>query len=418
MSQLFFFTSSYPYGLGERWKAHELDVFRHHFSKIFLLPFSYAGNFERPETVPENVAVFLPLQKDSSGAKKHILKMMLSPRMGYYLKEAFSKKVFRKQKWFVRWAVACIQTELCLRSFQFNKALREAKEKDIWYFYWGFEWAYVIPFLEKKGFKNIFFRVHGPDLYEEKDGNTGYIPFRQPLFRSSRSVIVLSQQAKEYIITKGCPREKILTSPLGTVAVTRAASKPKGRLELVSCSRIAEVKRLWLIAKALRFADIPVRWTHIGDGPLNAQLQQHVQGLPSNVVVNFVGHISPLEVPHFYSDQFFDLFLNVSSSEGMPVAIMEAFAAEIPVMATAVGGVPEMIDEHNGVLLDEGTTPEELWLKIKEFHLYPEEIKLEKRAAAFRTYEKKFQAHQNADRLAKQLKSRLNEFETRSHSLP
>ena len=70
MRQLFYFTSSFPYGLGERWKANELEVLCYHFNRILLLPFSYAGNFDKPETVPDKVTVFLPLQKDSSGARK------------------------------------------------------------------------------------------------------------------------------------------------------------------------------------------------------------------------------------------------------------------------------------------------------------------------------------------------------------
>jgi len=411
MKQLFYFTSSFPYGLGERWKANELEVLCLHFSRIFLFPFAYAGNFDEPETVPDNATFFLPLQKDNSNAKKHILKMVLSPRLGYYLKEAFSKKVFKKRKWLIGWAVACIQTEICLRSMQFKKAIQKAGTEDIWYFYWGFEWAYVIPFLEKKGFKNIFFRVHGPDLYEERDGNTGYIPFRQPLFQLSSAVIVLSQQARDYLVTKGCSPQKILISPLGTITMGKAPIGQNRRLELVSCSRMVEVKRLWLIATALRFADIPVRWTHIGNGPQYSQLQQDVKSLPSNVVLNFTGQLSPIEVPDFFRDHSFDLFLNVSSSEGMPVAIMEAFAAGIPVMATAVGGVPEMIDDKNGVLLDENITAEELWEKIKQFQLHPTDVKLAKRAAAFRTYEKKFRAYENADRLARQLTARLNESE-------
>jgi colanic acid/amylovoran biosynthesis glycosyltransferase len=411
MKQLFYFTSSFPYGLGERWKANELEVLCHHFSTIFLLPFSYADNFGKPEIVPDNTTVFLPLQKNSSNAKRHFLKMVLSPHLGYYLKEAFSKKVFKKRKWLIGWAVACIQTEICLRSMQFKTAIQKASMEDTWYFYWGFEWAYVIPFLEKKGFKNIFFRVHGPDLYEERDGNTSYIPFRQPLFQLSNAVIVLSQQAQEYLVSKGCPQEKILISPLGTVTTGKSTFEYNGILELVSCSRIVDVKRLGLIAKALQFADIPVRWTHIGYGPLYPKLQQEVRGLPSNVEVNFKGQLSPLEVLNFYRDNFFDLFLNVSSSEGMPVAIMEAFAAGIPVMATAVGGVPEMIDENNGVLLNEDITAEQLWQKIKQFQLYPEEVKLAKRVAAFTTYENKFQAYENADRLARQLTARINESE-------
>ena len=56
---------------------------------------------------------------------------------------------------------------------------------------------------------------------------------------------------------------------------------------------------------------------------------------------------------HFYETNHVDLFINVSSSEGIPVSIMEALSFGIPVIATNVGGVPEIIqDSKNGILLD------------------------------------------------------------------
>ena len=51
--------------------------------------------------------------------------------------------------------------------------------------------------------------------------------------------------------------------------------------------------------------------------------------------------------------QEFDLFMNVSSSEWLPVSIMEAFSFVIPALVTAVGGNPEIVQEGAGILLDE-----------------------------------------------------------------
>jgi glycosyltransferase involved in cell wall biosynthesis len=45
------------------------------------------------------------------------------------------------------------------------------------------------------------------------------------------------------------------------------------------------------------------------------------------------------------------VFVNVSASEGLPVAIMEAMSCGIPVIAPAVGGIPEIVNSENGVLL-------------------------------------------------------------------
>lgn len=51
-----------------------------------------------------------------------------------------------------------------------------------------------------------------------------------------------------------------------------------------------------------------------------------------------------------------DVFIQPSRAEGLPMALIEAAAAGLPLVATAVGGMPELVDHHVGVLL--GTTPE------------------------------------------------------------
>lgn len=400
MNQLFFFTSSYPYGLGENWKKAELEVFSPHFNKIFLLPFTYAGNERNPKAVPGNTVVFTPALLTLSNAKRHVLKVLFSPRLRYYCKEAFVQKVYQKKHWFTTWAVACVQTELALRSTQLKDAISRADKESIWYFYWGFEWAYIIPFLKKKGFRNIFFRVHGPDIYEERDGNNGYIPFRKPLYHSAKAVVVLSEQAKKYVQAKNYQPAAILIAPLGTESAGLAGTSNDNVLRLVTCSRIAAVKRLTLLAAALHYADMPVIWTHIGDGPLRGELEKSLGGLPSHVQFHFTGQLKPEEVNSYYQDKLFDLFVNVSSSEGAPVAIMEAFAAGIPVIATAVGGVPEMVNESNGGLLPEDITPECLWQKLKTFKNEPAEVQRERRLSAYKTYEQSFRAAANAEKLA------------------
>ncbi|MCE7921378.1 MAG: glycosyltransferase, partial [Chloroflexi bacterium CFX1] len=55
-----------------------------------------------------------------------------------------------------------------------------------------------------------------------------------------------------------------------------------------------------------------------------------------------------------------DVFLNVSSTEGTSVAMMEAVSCGIPVLATAVGGNVEIVREKNGFLLGENPTPDEI----------------------------------------------------------
>ena len=73
-----------------------------------------------------------------------------------------------------------------------------------------------------------------------------------------------------------------------------------------------------------------------------------------------MGQIDHDDVLDWFEENPADVIINVSSSEGLPVSIMEAFSYGIPVIATAVGGMPEIVSEDCGVLLDADFQPEEL----------------------------------------------------------
>jgi glycosyltransferase involved in cell wall biosynthesis len=67
--------------------------------------------------------------------------------------------------------------------------------------------------------------------------------------------------------------------------------------------------------------------------------------------VHFIGHQAEPE-PYY---EVMDVFALTSRSEGMPQTIMEAFAAGVPVVASRVGGIPEMVeDDRSGLLFTAG----------------------------------------------------------------
>jgi glycosyltransferase involved in cell wall biosynthesis len=99
-----------------------------------------------------------------------------------------------------------------------------------------------------------------------------------------------------------------------------------------------------------------------------------------------------------------DLFLNVSTTEGVPVSIMEAFSAGIPVYATNVGGTSEIVNSGNGKLMDKDLTPEKLAHEIRSFNELTSETKLTLRNNALKTYSEKCDFYV----LTKQLLSLIN----------
>ena len=86
----------------------------------------------------------------------------------------------------------------------------------------------------------------------------------------------------------------------------------------------------------------------IGDGPLRDELNDYVEenGLTQNVI--FAG--IQRDLPSLYS--LMDIYVSPSLTEGIPLVILEAMAMERPVVATSVGGVPQIIkDNKNGELI-------------------------------------------------------------------
>jgi colanic acid/amylovoran biosynthesis glycosyltransferase len=65
-----------------------------------------------------------------------------------------------------------------------------------------------------------------------------------------------------------------------------------------------------------------------------------------------MGNVENSKILDFYSENYVDLFINFSEFEGVPVSIMEAQSAGIPVLATKVGGTSEIVSSDNGFLVE------------------------------------------------------------------
>jgi glycosyltransferase involved in cell wall biosynthesis len=94
-----------------------------------------------------------------------------------------------------------------------------------------------------------------------------------------------------------------------------------------------------------------------------------------------------------YRDSPVDLFINASSTEGTPVAVMEAISCGIPVAATAVGGNPEIVSTRNGLLLSANPTPDEIASAI--LSIADDPAVAEKRQGSRSTWQEKYDSKRN-----------------------
>lgn len=135
---------------------------------------------------------------------------------------------------------------------------------------------------------------------------------------------------------------------LDPVAARAALSVPPDVPHLGWVGRLSPEKGTDLFLQA--FARCPDNRLHasiIGDGRLRPLLEAQARGLGIADRLRFCGQ---LEDAHRYFGAF-DMFVMSSHTEGAPIVLFEAFAAGVPVVATAVGGIPEIAGRGEATLV-------------------------------------------------------------------
>jgi glycosyltransferase involved in cell wall biosynthesis len=92
---------------------------------------------------------------------------------------------------------------------------------------------------------------------------------------------------------------------------------------------------------------------HFGDGPERTRVESEAASLPPDVIWELRGQVDNATVRAYYQTHAVSVFLSLSASEGVPVSMMEAQSFGIPIVALAVGGVPEIVTTEVGILLED-----------------------------------------------------------------
>lgn len=405
---LYYFTLNYPFGNSPLWKKNELEVLSRYFRRIVVIPLTY-GEDDKARNLVEGVEYESPIiDANHSGAERSVVekigimaKLLRSQVWRHFIREFLSPNVLSSPSRLKEMLRSTYEIGL----FHGNTRLKEifdsmTKDDSVACFYWGIGQVNALLLRRPEELPFSACRFHGWDLYEERH-ESGYIPYRGQLVKILDLLLPCSVHGAEYLKARYGPLEsKILTARLGTKSVGRSPMNANGVLKIVSCSSVVEVKRLDLLCEALMTSTIPIRWTHIGDGELMPQVRSYVERFPPNVEADLRGAIQGSEVSKTLAGDSFDLFVNTSRSEGVPVSIMEAFAAGIPAYATDVGGTGEIVDDTVGKLIPSSVTARELAGLLEGFSFLDEATLSEMRDNAFRRFQEMCDAEANAERLA------------------
>lgn len=223
----------------------------------------------------------------------------------------------------------------------------------------------------------LVIKLHGSDVHTiAKD------PSRRPklseALTAANRVVAVSRDLAEAAEELGASSDHIAVVPNGINRdLFRPGDKLRARVELglaphstylLFLGRLNLVKGPDLAVEALSLID-EANLLLVGDGPLEAPLKQRAASLGLSDRVLFVGQCAHQEVPRYLAAC--DLLVLPSRSEGQPNAVLEALAAERPVVAAAVGGVPEIVGEGQQGMLFPPEEPTALAAAVQRALAHP-----------------------------------------------
>lgn len=184
-----------------------------------------------------------------------------------------------------------------------------------------------------------------------------------PLFAEGDLFQPISARWNDALAALGCPMHRVRVHRMGVETAKyppRDAIRMDDRpIRVLAVARLVAKKGLHDAIRAVAQLQIACEFVIVGEGPLRASLQALANELHMEHVIRFTGPLTRSEIAALL--QTTDIFLapSVTASdgdiEGIPVAIMEAMAAGIPVVSTRHSGIPELVQDCiSGFLLEEG----------------------------------------------------------------
>lgn len=361
MRNLYLFTVKFPYTkYAECFLENELTYLSKKFDHIQITPLEREGM--EVKQLPSNCSASIPLFLNK---KKFIIRglfnwLVVRKMMPMLFRNNTIIDKVRRQDWLKAYFTA----NNLLNSAEVKKIAKRLSKDDVCYFYWG-KWSNVMAYFWQ-GRCHMVSRFHGEDdLWEEC--HKGYLPLRAEVAKSLDVAAFISKKGEKYFKER-YPECKTRVFPLGSNDIDYCKRTPSEKIRVLSCSTVSSLKRVTLIYESLLAVEgKEIEWTHIGNGPMMDELELMVRKhQEARVDVNLLGAKKHDEVMDYYTKHCFDVFINLSTNEGVPVSIMEAISCDIPVVATNVGGNSEIVTEETGLLVNADPLPGEVAVAINK----------------------------------------------------
>lgn len=391
---------NYPLSAGEFFIDDEMRVIAPQFEKVILYTSSVKSEKNLNRFIPDNAEVVqFSKQKLETGKIKSFFRIFKP----MFLRElAFAVRKLPVKYWVSAFKIMYVDIH---RATNLKNELLQLCDKSqlnlndcVFYSYWHDYKALALAMLRRKRGCSCVARAHGWDNFADRH-NPPYLPFKGYTMRNLSQTFTISQKGKESFgkyLNKSLD-DKVTVSRLGKFNErTPLFAKQNNSILICSCSNLIPLKQIDRIIEVISKLEISnLHWVHLGDGPLREELEQVAKKLLPNVEYEFRGIVPNSEILDFYASHYVDLFINLSSSEGIPVSIMEALSAGIPVMATNVGGTAEAVNSQNGFLIPINFNISDVAQTITNYLNLETALQQQYRQNAHRFWKEKYEAGKN-----------------------
>jgi glycosyltransferase involved in cell wall biosynthesis len=416
---LLIFTIQYPYGEIDSYMGEEIRILSGSFRRILVVSGDTSGG---PAcTHPENVTAVRFRPRRTPLAKLASVRFLAAGHFRDELRDARQRHPSVPLLTLSRYVFDAME-----RGQQYLRVLQElfrrrglAPRDTIIYNDWMEDHAYASILFKKQHPETIVIaRAHSSDLFFERSP-VGYLPLRKRTFDGLDALFFISEHGRAYFRklhqVPASAEHKLRLARLGVPdsGLSPLSTESAPPFRILSTAYIRPLKRLDMIARALALCpEIRVEWVHFGDSYGDAaafeafgnEIRQILAASP-HVDVRLMGRQPMAAVRRYYTENHVDVIVNVSTTEGLPVSIMEAMSAGIPAIATAVGGNPEIVNADNGILLSADPTPEELAAAMRRLHAADAQRRQAYRAAARATWARDFDSNRSYREFASTLHS-------------
>jgi glycosyltransferase involved in cell wall biosynthesis len=182
------------------------------------------------------------------------------------------------------------------------------------------------------------------------------------MFHQAAAVTTRSQDLKDMLIAHGVDGRKVNVvyngvdgdrfQPIPRADARQRLGLSPDRQILLYVGRLSPEKGpddlVRALAHARRYYGITPQLIVVGDGPLRGLLAQLAQSLAVSDQIVWAGWKKPFETRDYFCAA--DCLCLPSQNEGVANVVLESFSCGLPVVATAVGGIPEIMTEETGLL--------------------------------------------------------------------